>query len=168
MSYKEFLPYTFALVLAFPFLVFIRQGLHYYMKAKAKELELLTLKKGKEIDTQAHERMAIFLERIKPAYLIQNFDKNLATHEFLYLTEKNINQEFEYNISQQIYIDKVIWENITDAKNSIIKLLKDTYQGLNEASLEEFKTVFLMSYINGEDYIGLCLDELRKEILKAK
>ncbi|WPC16348.1 hypothetical protein LEQ04_06160 [Riemerella anatipestifer] len=48
MSYKEFLPYAFALVLAFPFLVFIRQGLHYYMKAKAKELELLTLKKEKK------------------------------------------------------------------------------------------------------------------------
>ncbi len=41
--------------------------------------------------------MTLFLDRLKPSNLIQKFDRELAVHEFIFLTEKTINEEFEYN-----------------------------------------------------------------------
>ncbi|WKS96066.1 hypothetical protein [Riemerella columbina] len=166
-NYISYLPYAFVLIVALPFLVLLRQWVYFYMQSKNKELKLLSLQKTPTIPTQAYERMAIFLERIKPAYLIQNFNDHLAPHEFLYLTEKSINQEFEYNISQQIYIKKDLWEAIVEAKNSILSQLKTSYEQLQDkATLEEYKTVFLLQYIEKQDLITETIDLLRKEVTK--
>lgn len=164
-SFSGYLPYAFALIIAIPFLVLLRQFVFTYIKFKTQEIKLLTVKSNAENKAQAYERMTLFLERIKPSNLIQKFDKGLATHEFIFLTEKTISEEFEYNSSQQLYITKNSWENIVESKNAVIDLLHKTYEGLNNPSLEEFKTVFIMNYINGEDYISATIENLRKEIL---
>lgn len=115
--------------------------------------------------TQAYERLTIFLERIKPAYVIQNFDKQLAPHEFLYLVEKYITEEYMYNISQQIYVKKYLWEELVDAKDKVLSLLRETYEQLDkEASLEEYKTIFLMKYMQQEDLVSQIIDKIRQEI----
>lgn len=93
------------------------------------------------------------------------FDKTLQPHEFLYLIEKSINEEYEYNASQQLYIDENSWRNILSSKNNIIQLIRTTYEKLsNEASLEDFKTVLLMNYLNNEDYISDSISELRNDV----
>lgn len=164
--YSRWFPYLFAILLAGPFLILLRQFVYEYIKMKNQELKLLTVKGNSENKSQAYERMVLFLERIKPSNIVSRFDKNLAKHEFLFLTEKAINEEFEYNASQQLYITKNSWQNILMVKNSILKQLHDTYENLNEnAVLEDFKTVFLMNYMNGEDEVGNAIENLRKESL---
>lgn len=106
------------------------------------------------------------MERIKPSNLILKFDKDLAAHEFVFLTEKTINEEFDYNASQQLYLTKNSWQNIVDSKNAIIDLLHKTYESLNNnPNLNEYKTVFIMNYMNDNDYIGATIEDLRREIL---
>jgi len=111
--------------------------------------------------------MTLFLERLKPSNLVMKFDKNLQPHEFVFLTEKNIIEEFEYNASQQLYISKSSWQDIITSKNNILQSLRKTYEEMNENSkLEDFKTVFLMSYLNSEDYISDTIENLRQELNK--
>lgn len=111
--------------------------------------------------------MTLFLERLKPSNLVMKFDRDPQPHEFVFLTEKNISEEFEYNSSQQLYISKSSWQDILTSKNNVIQLLRKTYEELNENSkLEDFKTVFLMSYVNSEDYISDTIENLRKELNK--
>jgi hypothetical protein len=137
-----------------------------YIKLKEQEIRLLTVKSNSENKAQSYERMVLFLERMKPSNIVQRFDKELAVHEFIFLTEKAISEEFEYNSSQQLYITKNSWKNIVDSKNAVIDLLHTTYEGLKgDANLEEFKTIFIMNYINGEDYISATIEDLRREIL---
>ncbi|WP_419867834.1 DUF7935 family protein [Chryseobacterium sp. CT-SW4] len=165
-SLSGYLPYAFALIIAIPFLVLLRQFVYSYINLKNQELKLLTVKSNSENKTHSYERMTLFLERIKPSHLIQKFDNGLAVHEFIFLTEKTINEEFEYNSSQQLYITKTSWQNIVDSKNAVISLLHQTYESLNNnPNLEEFKTVFIMNYMNGEDYIAATIEDLRREIL---
>lgn len=165
-SFSGYLPYAFALIIAIPFLVLLRQFVHTYIKLKNQELNLLSVKSNSENKTHSYERMTLFLERIKPSNLIQKFDKNLAAHEFIFLTEKTINEEFEYNSSQQLYLTKNSWKNIVDSKNAVIDLLHTTYESFNNSpELDEFKTVFIMNYMNGEDYIATTIEDLRREIL---
>lgn len=165
-NFSEYLPYAFALIIAIPFLVLLRQFVFTYIKLKEQEIKLLSIKSNSENKTQSYERMTLFMDRIKPSNLIQRFDKGLAAHEFIFLTEKSINEEFDYNSSQQLYITKNSWKNIVDSKNAVIDLLHKTYEGLNgTATLDEFKTIFLMNYMESEDYISMTIEDLRKEIL---
>ncbi|WP_313091188.1 DUF7935 family protein [Chryseobacterium flavum] len=165
-SFSEYLPYAFALIVAIPFLVLLRQFVHSYITLKNQEIKLLSLKSNSENKTHSYERMTLFLDRIKPSNLVQKFDRELAVHEFIFLTEKTINEEFEYNSSQQLYISKNSWKNIVDSKNAIIELLHKTYEGLNgNADLNEFKTIFIINYMEGNDYIAATIEDLRKEIL---
>jgi len=165
-DFLGYLPYAFALIVAIPFLVLLRQFVYTYIKLKNQEIKLLSVKSNSENKTHSYERMTLFLERIKPSNLIQKFDKGLAAHEFIFLTERTINEEFEYNSSQQLYLTKNAWQNIVDSKNTVIDLLHQTYESLhNNPNLDEFKTVFIMNYMNGDDYIGATIEDLRREIL---
>jgi len=165
-NFSGYLPYAFALIIAIPFLVLLRQFVFTYIRLKEQEIKLLSVKSNSENKTQAYERMTLFLERIKPSNLVQRFNKDLASHEFIFLTEKTINEEFEYNSSQQLYVTKNSWQNIVDSKNAVIDLLHKTYDGLNgNTNLEEFKTIFIMNYMENEDYISITIEDLRKEIL---
>lgn len=165
-NYSEYLPYAFALILAIPFLVLLRQFVHTYTTLKERELKSLGIKEGNDLRFHAFERMTLFLERLKPSNLINRFDKNLAPHEFLYLTEKSIQEEFEYNTSQQIYISSINWKNIVNTKDEVLALLRSTHEGLgNNANLEDFKSLFLLNYMNEGDFISETIDELKKELL---
>jgi len=165
-NFSGYLPYAFALIIAIPFLVLLRQFVFTYIKLKEQEIKLLSVKSNSENKTQAYERMTLFLERIKPSNLVQRFNKDLASHEFIFLTEKTINEEFEYNSSQQLYVTKNSWQNIVDSKNAVIDLLHQTYDGLNgNANLDEFKTIFIMNYMENKDYISVTIEDLRREIL---
>ncbi|GEN74628.1 DUF7935 family protein [Chryseobacterium hagamense] len=165
-SFSGYLPYAFALIIAIPFLVLLRQFVFTYIRLKEQEIRLLSVKSNSENKTQSYERMTLFMERLKPSNLIQRFDKGLAAHEFIFLTEKAISEEFDYNASQQLYITKSSWQNIVDSKNSVITLLHKTYEeGNGNINLDEFKTILLMNYMEGEDYISMTIEDLRKEII---
>lgn len=165
-SLSYYLPYAFALIIAIPFLVLVRQFVYTYIKLKEKEMKALGMKSAGGNRFQAFERMTLFLDRIKPVALFDRFDKNLKPHEFLFLAEKAIKEEYDYNASQQVYISSVNWENISRGKEKLIKLLHSTYEGLGEqASLEDYKTIFLLNYIQENEFVNDILEELKKELL---
>lgn len=163
---QPFFPYAFALLLATPFLMLLKQFVHEYIKMKNQELKMLTIKGNAANKSQAYERMTLFLERIKPANLVQRFDKDLAIHEFIFLTEKTIKEEYEYNVSQQLYLPNDTWQFIVECKDEIIKILKKNYEEVNSnTTLEEFKTIFLMSYLEKNDFVAETIEVLKKELL---
>ncbi len=76
-------------------------------------------------DLQAYERMALFLERITPSNLlirISPISSNKEDYETLLI--QNIEQEFEHNLSQQIYVSDKCWSIINAAKNATIQLIR--------------------------------------------
>ena len=95
---------------------------------------------------QAYERVALLLERISPSKLLirvtpTSSDKN----DYETLLIQSIEQEFEHNLSQQIYISDKCWSIVTTAKNATIQLIRranmsektDTANKLREVVLEE-------------------------------
>jgi hypothetical protein len=95
---------------------------------------------------QAYERMALFLERITPSKLlirISPTSSNKEDYEALIIAA--IEQEFDHNLSQQIYLSDDCWNIITAAKNATIQLIRkasllektDTANKLREVILTE-------------------------------
>lgn len=97
------------------------------------------------IKLQAYERMAIFLERIRPAALVrrlQHSSDNLDAYEYLLI--HTIQSEFEHNLAQQIYIHPETWKIIFSAKNATIGFIKTCRKSLPEdASVEKFKETII-------------------------
>jgi len=76
---------------------------------------------------QAYERMTLFLERIDPNKLlirVKPFSDEIGKYEELLV--KNIDQEYEHNISQQIYISPECWNLIQTAKNATMHIIRQT------------------------------------------
>lgn len=169
MTLEAFLPYIYGFVLALPFLVLIRQFVYRFLSLKEQELKILTKKSNSDnsFRYQAYERMTLFLERIKPSNLVTKFNENISIDQYCFLLEKNISEEFEYNASQQLYIDNDTWQNLITTKNDILSLLSMTKEKMSkEASVQEFKTLFLMNYLSGKDFIMEMINDLRKDVSK--
>ena len=63
-------------------------------------------------------------------------------------------------------MSKNSWENVVTCKNNILSLIRKTYESISDtATLQEYKTVFLMNYINGEAYIAQTIEDLRKDAI---
>ncbi len=77
---------------------------------------------------QAYERMILFLERISPQHLIQQYMESSSSASGLkHLLESAVQQEFTHNLSQQIYISNQAWNIIKVVKEEVILLLHTTY-----------------------------------------
>jgi hypothetical protein len=73
---------------------------------------------------QAYERGALFLERINPANIIPRLLKpGLKSNQLEKLLVDSIRDEYEHNMSQQLYITDTSWEQVKMAKESIITLI---------------------------------------------
>lgn len=76
------------------------------------------------IRLQAYERITLFLERITPNSLVMRVYRNGMSAKLLHAElVKTIREEFEHNISQQIYMSNTAWEVVRTAKEEITKLV---------------------------------------------
>ena len=70
----------------------------------------------------AFERIVLFMERISPNNIVPRLNqKELNAKEFLYVLTKEINDEFEHNLSQQLYIPNKTWSMVLLAKDQMIQ-----------------------------------------------
>jgi hypothetical protein len=106
-------------------------------KNSEKELELLTQKKKDSlpIKLQAYERMLLFCERINPVKMLLRIKPiSDKTDAYLQLLIASIEQEFEHNLVQQIYISNDSWTAILATKNAIINKLKQVAETSDSAN----------------------------------
>ncbi|MGP1515569.1 MAG: hypothetical protein ACTTJH_06385 [Bacteroidales bacterium] len=112
----------------------------YYMLRQTKEFitneqkkTLLEIQKISEselkrtltpIQLQAYERLILFLERMKPDNLVLRcYQPNMNTKLLRDVMIQNIRDEYEHNLSQQLYISSQSWVYIKNAKEEIINTL---------------------------------------------
>jgi len=77
------------------------------------------------IRLQAYERMTLFMERISPSQLLVRITPHSEdTNEYQNFVIAQIEQEFEHNMTQQIYISNECWSIIVTAKNATIQMIR--------------------------------------------
>ena len=76
------------------------------------------------IRLQAYERMALFLERISPESLVLRcYQPGMDTKLLQGVMTKTIRDEWEHNLSQQVYISSEAWNRIRNAKDEMIGII---------------------------------------------
>lgn len=116
------------------------EGRRRYLLNKEAQKEALPLR------LQAYERMTLFLERISlTKLLIRITPISENTNDYKNLVIAHIEQEFEHNLTQQIYMSDECWSIITTAKNATIQMIRkanitegiDTVDKLRELLLND-------------------------------
>ena len=139
-----------------------------------KEIELRKLEvRSRAIETilpnrlQAYERMVLFLERMAPQNLLVRLSTSgMPAREFHQLLLSEIRNEYNHNVSQQVYISQEVWELIKNAKEDLIVSINDAASDMNleSTSLDLSKKIFEKSINKSVDPLGHALVELKKEI----
>jgi hypothetical protein len=89
----------------------------------------------KRLKLQAGERFVLYLERISPNYMVLRLHRNNMNAKMLHSEMvKAIRDEFEHNLSQQIYISDTSWELVKNAKEETIKLCNISLEKCDELS----------------------------------
>ena len=130
-----------------------------YLLQKESKPDVLSLR------LQAYERMTLFLERINPSQLLVRItpisdDKN----DYANFVIAQIEQEYEHNLAQQIYISDECWTTITTAKNATIQLILMETKNEKISDANQLREVVLKELLNKQSPSGAALIFLRNEV----
>ncbi|MBW0178261.1 hypothetical protein [Sediminibacterium sp.] len=113
-------------------------GYLFYLQRKNQREENQDQKGSVQLRLQAYERLALLTDRIALPNLISRLgNPDVSASEMQFLLSKHIKDEFDYNISQQIYVSPEVWNAIRNLKEhnlSIIHQVGSTVSSLAPAS----------------------------------
>jgi hypothetical protein len=97
---------------------------------------------------QAYERLILFLERIKPdALALRIKQTNMNALQMQIMMLDTLRQEFNHNLTQQLYISEKTWSAVINAKEQITRLINLTGTKMNKNStFNEFAASFIEMY----------------------
>ena len=114
---------------------------------------------------QAYERMALFLERISPSKLLVRVKPTSSNKEdYENLLQATIEQEFEHNLSQQIYVSDQCWSIITAAKNATIQFIRKASMLEKTDSANKLREVILTEFMDKQPPSNAGLAFIKKEV----
>lgn len=80
---------------------------------------------------QAYERLVILTERLSLPNLISRIPAgDLNASQYVQALTDQIRQEYEYNFSQQLYVEPAVWDAVTNLKEQNIFILHQLIQTL--------------------------------------
>ncbi len=114
----------------------------------------------------AYERIILFIERMKPDSLIpRTLSPSLTSKEYQLLLIREIRNEFEYNLSQQLYLSEDSWVMTSHFKDNIITLINTASTECDPtATAGELAKKILEQYIHSDIKVDLILKAIKAEI----
>ncbi|MFD0991724.1 DUF7935 family protein [Tenacibaculum geojense] len=132
-----------------------------------KKFEALVAKKKESlpIKLQAYERLLLFCERISPSKLLLRVNPiGDNTDSYLHLLISNIEQEFEHNLVQQIYVSDDSWKAVVGSKLAIINKLRNVAE--NSENAKELRENVLIDYSQVESPTETAIAFIKQEVKK--
>lgn len=113
---------------------------------------------------QACERLTLMLERINVPNLLlrQPSAPGAGAKEYTANLLLTIREEFEYNVTQQIYVSDALWSIMVQARDNVSQLIVRAAEGA-ESGEQVANRLRLMSSRQPEDAIGVGQAAIRRE-----
>lgn len=118
---------------------------------------------------QACERFVLYLERIHPSNLLMRLNSpDITAMQLQSLLVRTIREEFEYNLSQQLYISGNAWELVKNAKEETISMINQAAAKVGDEAHSSalVKEVLEMSISKNNLPVDQALGEIKKELQK--
>ena len=135
------------------------EGRRRYLVQKEAQNKVLPMR------LQAYERLTLLLERIDPNKLlirVKPFSDDIEKYESLLI--QNIEQEFEHNVTQQIYVTPECWNLINAAKNATIHLIRQASMHEQGHNADEMREYLLRNFMEEITPSQKALTFIKKEV----
>ena len=145
-------------------LIYLQQKIGVAAKAVDKDTQLLKL--------QAYERLILLANRIAIPHLVSRLQQDGKSSSSLSSTDQQlllvatIKEEFEHNVTQQLYVSKTAWDAITNFKEKNILLIHQAAATLPVGSNAGELNRLLISFL-GSDPAG-DMHQLVTEVLSVE
>jgi len=114
---------------------------------------------------QAYERMTLFLERISPNnILVRVVPKSSNKEDYEALLISTIEQEYDHNLTQQIYMSDECWNIITAAKNATIQLIRKASLLEKTATANKLREVVITEMMDRRSPSDAALSFIKQEV----
>jgi hypothetical protein len=114
---------------------------------------------------QAFERMTLFLERINPGKLLIRISPNSEDkNDYENWLISTIEQEFEHNLTQQIYMSDECWTVIVSAKNATIQLIRRTNRSESVDTANKLREVIMNDLMDKQSPSSVALSYIKNEV----
>ena len=128
-------------------------------------LQKETQKESLPLRLQAYERMTLFLERISlNKLLIRITPISNDKYDYENYIIAHIEQEFEHNLTQQIYISDACWTIILTAKNATIQLIRKAAMSDKVTSGDKLREVLLNEMMDKTAPTNVALSYIKSEV----
>jgi len=144
----------FPLIIVFVFVYYmLKSFFDQFEKQRQQELRVKFSEETLPLRLQAYERLTLFLERIKPeSMIIRVAQPGMTVFDLQKNLIENIREEYEHNLSQQIYVSAKAWSMIVSARQSMVKLVGSEAEQHNPKDpYIEFATDILEEFASGND-----------------
>ncbi|MCO5241705.1 MAG: hypothetical protein M9904_16775 [Chitinophagaceae bacterium] len=123
------------------------------------------------LQLQAYERLTILAERISLKSLISRLSPaQMEASAYHLLLVESIRQEYEYNLSQQLYVSAQAWQAVTNLKEQNIFILHQLAATLPEKATGMDLSKRILELLDADPKTslhGIVLDALRYEARKV-
>lgn len=86
------------------------------------ELKSVSLKLVVPLKIQAYERLLLYIERIQfPVMVKRVFYPGISKSDFQFSILQNVQDEFEHNLAQRLYVSEKTWQIIILAKEEVLQ-----------------------------------------------
>lgn len=142
----------------------------FYQNENEKRLWELRKVSQKEITPtrlRAYERLTLLLERTQPEHMLLEMPiTELSIQDIQRQLLRTIRQEFDHNLSQQIYVSDEVWEHILEARDQVSAFVNAMAVQLPEdsTSLDYAKTLMTAYNQNGVTPHEIAIEALKNEV----
>ena len=91
-------------------------------KVDDNDLKSVSLKLIVPLKIQAYERLLLYIERIQFPVLVKRvFNPVMSRNDFHFSILQNVQDEFEHNLAQRLYVSEMTWNLIVMAKEEVLQ-----------------------------------------------
>jgi hypothetical protein len=145
----------------------VKAFLNKEFEKKLVEYKSETTKTVLPIRLQAYERMCLYLERISPNNLIIRVNNPVFTvGQFQQVLLNDIREEFNHNLSQQVYMSDAAWGQIKKTTDEIMSIINFSANRLpaDARGIELAKAIFEELMKREEEPTAVTLRFIKAEI----
>ncbi|NPA67987.1 MAG: hypothetical protein GXO50_05195 [Chlorobi bacterium] len=149
-TFVEIIKYTAPLIIL---LISVMMILNHFAKREKEKLRYDIIKESNKIITpirlQAYERIILFLERIRPDNMALRITRpNMTAKQLQIKMLSTLRNEFNHNLSQQLYISDEAWAATVYAKEQIVGLINLTGTKVDPETVSTAFTAKLIEQYN--------------------
>lgn len=154
-------PYLFDILKYFIAGMGVVSATYYIIKPhldRSEKIQLLEFKRTLSSQTlplrlQAYERLVLFVERVNPSsMLIRLNGSSYSAHELHSIVVNEIRNEYQHNVTQQIYVSARAWGVMRRVKDDTMSIVTNAIKGLpDDATGMDLSRTVLMHLSKLED-----------------